>query len=431
MSSRLQTIIARTARRLALAAVLAACCTIGPEMAGANDVPAPRPEKLQALTDFFQNQVASGKLPGAVILIQQHGRLVYLKCFGVRDIATGLPMTPDTVFALHSMTKPITSVAAMMLIDEGRLSLDDPVSKYIPSFADMKVGLEKTDAHGVPDLELVPANRPITIMDLLRHTSEISYDYIGGPWVMKAYKAAHLLDGHFDNKEFAERIAKLPLARQPGTLWRYGYSTDVLGRVIEIISGETLYQFEKRRIFDPLGMTHTEFVLDSDERALMAEPLPSDTILIDGERERRAHPEWQSGGGGLISTAVDYARFAQMILNGGEFDGKRYLSPAAFKDMTTDHIGPGSGVGRDYFYFPGDGFGFGYGFAVRTEPGETKPPPPGSIGELKWDGGSGTYFGVDPRLDMLYILMEQTQNERSRIRVAFKQMIADAFSTGQ
>src|SRR5262249_18261714 len=151
-------------------------------------------------------------------------------------------------------------------------------------------------------------------------------------WVMDVYKAAHLFEGKFDNAEFAERIARLPLARQPGTLWRYGHSTDVLGRVIEIISGKTLYQFEKQRILDPLGMIHTKFVLDTaEERALMAEPLPSDTILIDGERERRAHPEWESGGGGLVSTAIDYARFAQMILNGGEFDGRRYLSPAAFK----------------------------------------------------------------------------------------------------
>ncbi|HTO64240.1 MAG TPA: serine hydrolase domain-containing protein [Bradyrhizobium sp.] len=428
MSDRLHAIIARTTRRVALAAALAASGASAIGDASANDVPAPRPDKLKVLTDFFDNEVASGKLPGAVILIQQHGRPVYQKCFGVRDVANGLPMTPDTIFALHSMTKPVTSVAAMMLIDEGRLSLDEPVSKYIPSFANMKVGLEQTDAHGIPDLEIVPADRPITIKDLLRHTSEISYDYIGGPWVMRAYKAAHLFEGHFDNKEFAERIAKLPLARQPGTLWRYGHSTDVLGRVIEIITGETLYQFEKRRILDPLGMVHTKFVLDGDEQVLMAEPLPNDAILIDGERERRAHPEWQSGGGGLVSTAVDYGRFAQMILNGGEFDGKRYLSPAAFKDMTTDHIGPGSGVGRDYFYFPGDGFGFGYGFAVRTDPGEAKPPPPGSIGELKWDGGSGTYFGVDPKLDMFYILMEQTQNERGRIRVAFKQMIYDAFA---
>jgi CubicO group peptidase (beta-lactamase class C family) len=205
----------------------------------------------------------------------------------------------------------------------------------------------------------------------------------------------------------------------------------VLGRVIEIVSGKTLYQFMKEQIFDPLGMIHTKFVLDSpQEQALMAEPLPSDTVLIDAERERRAHPEWESGGGGLVSTAIDYSRFAQMILNGGELDGRRYLSPAAFKEMTTDHIGPGSGVGRDYFYFPGDGFGYGYGIAVRTDPGEAKPPPPGSIGELKWDSGSGTYFGVDPKLDMIYIMMEQTQNDRPRTRVAFKQLVYDAFTNG-
>jgi CubicO group peptidase (beta-lactamase class C family) len=415
---------------IAVAAVATGLQTAATCRANASEiVPAPAPQKLQRLTDFFDNEVATGKLPGAVILIQQHGRPVYLKTFGMRDVTTGLPMTPDTIFAIHSMTKPITSVAAMMLVDAGKLSVDDPIAKYIPSFADMKVGLEKTDAQGKPVLEFVPAQRQLTIKDLLRQTAEISYEYIGGPWVMKAYSEAHLFDGHFDNREFAERIAKLPLARQPGTLWRYGHSTDVLGRVIEVISGETLYHFMKQRILDPLGMTHTKFVLDTpEERALLAEPLPSDTILVEGERQRRAHPEWESGGGGLLSTIIDYARFAQMILNGGELDGKRYLSPAAFKDMTTDHIGPGSGVGRDYFYFPGDGFGFGYGLAVRTDPGIAVPPPPGSIGELKWDAGSGTYFGVDPKLDMLYILMEQTQNERGRTRVAFKQLVYDAFT---
>jgi CubicO group peptidase (beta-lactamase class C family) len=261
-------------------------------------------------------------------LIQQHGHAVYLRTFGVRDVKTKLPMTPDTIFALHSMTKPITSLAAMMLIDGGKLPLDDPVAKYIPAFADMRVGLERTDAQGQPTLELVSAERQVTILDLLRHTSEISYGYIGGKWVMKVHSQANLFSGHFDNKEFAERIATVPLARQPGTLWRYGHSTDVLGRVIEIVSGETLYQFEKEHIFDPLGIKQTKFALNTpEERALMAEPLPSDTILVDAERERRAHREWESGGGGLVSTIVDYARFAQMILNGGELDGKRYLSP--------------------------------------------------------------------------------------------------------
>jgi CubicO group peptidase (beta-lactamase class C family) len=167
------------------------------------------------------------------------------------------------------------------------------------------------------------------------------------------------------------------------------------------------------------------------ERARMAEPLPTDHILLAAEQERRAHPEWQSGGGGLVSTVTDYARFAQMLLNGGELDGHRYLSPAAFKEMTTDQIGPGSGVGRDYFYFPGDGFGYGYGLAVRVAPGDAHPPAPGSIGELKWDSGSGTYFGVDPKLDMVYIMLEQTQNERGRITPAFKKLVYDAFEAAQ
>jgi CubicO group peptidase (beta-lactamase class C family) len=389
---------------------------------------APSPDRLERITEFFDNEIAAGKLPGAVVLIQQHGKPVYLQCFGVRDVATNVPMTPATIFALHSMTKPITSVAAMMLIDAGKLNLSDPVSKFIPDFADAKVGVSTTAADGTPVLKLVPVDRPVTIEDLLRHTSGITYDYIGGKLIDKAYVDSGLFDGKYDNKVFAERIAKLPLARQPGTLWRYGHSTDVVGRIIEIVSGQTLYQFEKQHIFDSLGMTSTKFVLDSaDERARMAEPLPSDTILKLAEMERRAHPEWESGGGGLVSSIADYARFAQMILNGGEFGGKRYLSAQAFRDMTTDHIGPGSGVARDYYYFPGDGFGYGYGIAVRVEPGNAKPPPPGSIGELKWDSGSGTYFGVDPKLDMLYILMEQTQNERSRITPAFKKLVYDAF----
>jgi CubicO group peptidase (beta-lactamase class C family) len=394
---------------------------------GQNGVPAPAPDKLEAITAFFTNEVTSGKLPGAVILVQQHGRPLYLKSFGVQDVRTGTPMSPDTIFAIHSMTKPITCLAAMMLVDEGKLALNDPLSKYIPSFAKVKVGQE-IKMSGMSAVKLVPPIRPITILDLMRHTSGISYSYIGANWVEKAYSEANLFAGHFDNKEFAERIAELPLSRQPGTLWRYGHSTDVLGRVIEVVSGQTLYEFLKQRIFTPLGMTSTKFVLTTPaELARMARPLPSDPILLDGERERLDHPEWESGGGGLLTSTRDYALFAQMLLNGGELDGRRYLSAASFKNMTTDHIGPGSGVGRDYYYFPGDGFGYGFGIAVRTDPGNAKPPPPGSIGELKWDSGSGTYFGVDPKLDMIYIMMEQTQNERSRITPIFRKLVYDAF----
>jgi CubicO group peptidase (beta-lactamase class C family) len=390
-------------------------------------VPAPAPDKLEAITAFFTNEVATGKLPGAVVLVQQHGRPLYLKSFGMQDVRTGTPMSPDTIFAIHSMTKPITCLAAMMLVDEGKLALNDPLSKYIPSFAKVKVGQETKMKNGMSAVELVPPIHPITILDLMRHTSGISYSYIGANWVEKAYSEANLFAGYVDNKEFAERIAELPLSRQPGTLWRYGHSTDVLGRVIEVVSGQTLYEFMKQRIFTPLGMTSTKFVLPPGELGRMAQPLPSDPILLEGERDRLAHPEWESGGGGLLTSTRDYARFAQMLLNGGELDGRRYLSHASFKNMTTDHIGPGSGVGRDYYYFPGDGFGYGFGIAVRTDPGNAKPPPPGSIGELKWDSGSGTYFGVDPKLDMIYILMEQTQNERTRITAAFRKLVYDAF----
>src|SRR5947208_11824893 len=375
---KLRCVAASRAGRIAIAVFSVVIWTRTIEAGHAADAPAPSAGKLERITEFFNNEVATGKLPGAVVLIQQHGKPVYLKCFGVRDVETKIPTTSDTIFALHSMTKPITSVAAMMLIDAGKLSLADPVSKFIPAFADVKVGVSSATADGTPVLKLVPPDRPVTIMDLLRHTSGITYDYIGGKLIMKAYSEAGLFDGRYNNKVFADRIARLPLARQPGTLWRYGHSTDVLGRIIEIVSGQTLYQFENQHIFDPLGMPSTKFVLESnEERERMAEPLPSDIILKRAEAQRRAHPEWESGGGGLGSSLTDYARFAQMILGGGQLDGKRYLSPAAFKAMTSDHIGPGSGVARDYYYFPGDGFGYGYGLAVRADPGNAKPPPAG------------------------------------------------------
>jgi CubicO group peptidase (beta-lactamase class C family) len=243
--------------RFVLAAVLVTIWTKEVDVSPDAGAYVPSADKLERITEFFNNEIATGKLPGAVVLIQQHGKPVYLKCFGVRDVVTNIPMTPDTIFALHSMTKPITSLAAMMLIDAGKLSLSDPVSKFFPGFADVRVGVSSVAADGTPVLKLVPLDRPVTIMDLLRHTSGVTYDYIGGKLIDKAYSDSGLFDGYFDNRVFAERIANLPLARQPGTLWR---STDVIGRIIEIISGQSLYQFERQHIFDPLGMTSTSEV---------------------------------------------------------------------------------------------------------------------------------------------------------------------------
>jgi CubicO group peptidase (beta-lactamase class C family) len=359
-------------------------------------------QKLERIGEYFRDQIENGKIPGAILLIQQHGKPVYHERFGFRDIASKAPMTDDTLFRLYSMAKPITSVAAMMLIDEGRLKLDDPLAKFIPSFAKAKVGVEKKAENGEKLLELVPVNRPITIKDLMTHTSGITYGFYGDGMVRRAYGNARIYDGDFDNAEFAERIAQLPLAEQPGTLWNYGHSTDILGRVIEVVSGKSLLQFEKEKLLDPLGMPDTTFfVTDPAKHKMIALPMPNDRdFRMRFESSPDVFMKWQSGGGGMVSTMADFARFAQMLLNGGALGGKQYLSPKAFQLMASDHIGPGSGVERDHFYFPGDGFGFGLGFAVRTDPGNAKPPAPGSLGELKWDGAGGCYFVIDRKQDM-------------------------------
>jgi CubicO group peptidase (beta-lactamase class C family) len=380
-------------------------------------------EKLSAIDDFINGEIASGNIPGAIVLIQHHGQPVYFKCFGKRDVEKGTPMTADAIFPIHSVTKTITSVAAMMLVDQGKIALDDPVSKYIPSFAGMKVGVERKDDSGRPVLDLVPLHRPINIEDLLLHTSGITYGFYGEGLVKAAYDGIYL--GDFDNAGFVERLSKVPLAEQPRTLWDYGHSTDVLGRVIEVASGQSLYEFEKTNLLDPLGMTTTKFFLtDPVERARYAQPLAKDRHV---ERTPLDVTRWESGGGGMVSTVSDFARYGQMLLNGGTLDGKTPLSPAAFAAMTNDHIGPGSGVARNYFYYPGDGFGFGYGFGIRTDPGNAVPPPPGSLSEIKWDGATGVYIVVDRAQDMFFVVMENSPSGRMHVQVTLKKIIYDAF----
>jgi CubicO group peptidase (beta-lactamase class C family) len=386
------------------------------------------PQKLERVGDYLRDQAATGKIPGAILLIQQHGKPVYHEFFGVRDVATKLPMTDDTIFRLFSMSKPITSVVAMQLIEEGKFSLDDPIAKYIPSFTNVKVGVEKKAEDGTSTLELVPPSRPPTILDLMRQTSGITYGFYGSSAVRKAYAKADIYAGDFDNAEFAERIAKLPLAEQPGTLWDYGHSTDILGRIMELVSGKSLLAIEKEKLLDPLGMTETGFyVTDPQKKPLIAKPMPNDSDFRVGFTGYADVPmKWESGGGGMVSSMADLVRFSQMVLNGGKLDGKQYLKPETFEMMASDHVGPGSGVGRDFFYFPGDGFGFGLGFGVRTDPGNAKPPPAGSLGELKWDGASGCYFVIDPKQDMFFVLLEQTPSQRQIIQPAVKKLIYEA-----
>jgi CubicO group peptidase (beta-lactamase class C family) len=416
-------------RALICGALLAAAPSAMAE--GTFDIPAGAhfsPQKLDTIGEFFRNEVATGKISGAILLIQQHGKPVYHQSFGVQDVVSQAPITDQTIFRLFSMTKAITSVVAVQLIDEGKLALEDPVAKYIPSFANVKVGVEKKAEDGTKTLELVPPNRPPTVLDLMRHTSGITYGFYGDSLVRKTYAAANLYAGDFNLAEFAERIAKLPLHNQPGSLWQYGHSTDVLARIMEIVSGKSLLEIEKERLLDPLGMRDTGFfVTDPEKQKLIAQPVPNDSDFRVGRENRPDVPKkWQSASGGMVSTMSDFARFAQMLLNGGKFEGKTYLSHKAFELMTTDQVGPGSGVGRDYFYFPGDGFGFGLGLAVRTDPGNAKPPPPGSLGELKWDGASGCYFVIDRKQDMFFVLLEQTPTERQRIQRTAKKLIYEA-----
>jgi CubicO group peptidase (beta-lactamase class C family) len=265
--------------------------------------------------------------------------------------------------------------------------------------------------------------RPIRILDLLRQTSGITYGFYGDSPVRKLYGAAQLYDGDIDNAQLAMRIAKLPLAEQPGTLWDYGHSTDVLGRVIEVVSGKSLYEFEKEWLLDPLRMPDTAFKVDDAKRSRVAEPLPGDITLstIRGLGDPVKRRRWESGGGGMVGTIADYARFAQMLLNRGTLDGRQYLKPETVSLMTSDLVPPESGIARDYYYFPSGDSGFGLGFAVRVVADPLLP-----TGEYRWDGAGGTFFFVDPRDDLFAICMLASPSQRQRIQIELKALIYQA-----
>jgi CubicO group peptidase (beta-lactamase class C family) len=355
--------------------------------------------------------------------VARHGKVAMFDAVGAIDPATKEPMTRDAIFRIYSMSKPITSVAAMTLFEEGRFSLADPVSKYLPQFGGLKVGVEKPDpSGGTPSVELVAARRDMTIHDLFRHTSGLTYGFFGDTLVKKMYADAKVSSGDPSNAEFVDRLAKLPLAYQPGTTWDYSHSTDVLGRLIEVISGTSLYQFEKARVLDPLGMKDTSFhVADRARHGRIAEPFANDRSLgVDAEfNDPRVVGKWESGGGGMVSTAIDYARFAQMLLNGGTLGGKRVLGPKTIAYMTTDHLGGPITPGP--YYLPGPGFGFGLGFAVRKDAGVS--PYAGSVGEFNWGGAGGTYFWADPREALFVVFMMQSPKQRVYYRGVLKDMV--------
>ncbi|MDO8375891.1 MAG: serine hydrolase domain-containing protein [Aquabacterium sp.] len=417
-------------RRLALAALLSLALA-GPAMTQGLPTARPdevglSPQRLSRIGDWLRAEVAAKRVPGAVVMVVRGGKLAYVETVGQRDPASPAPMRTDDLFRIYSMTKPIVSVAAMMLVEEGKLLLEAPVARYIPAFADVKVGVEKTDAQGSKSLELVAPRRPMTVQDLLRHTSGLTYGFFGTGLVKKAYQEANIsASGTVTNAEFAERIAKMPLAFQPGSTWDYSNATDVLGRVIEVVSGQSLSQHLKARIFDPLGMVDTSFyVAEPARQARIAEPWPDDrSIGVNAPVfDPRKVMAMESGGGGLMSTAPDYVRFLQMLRNGGQLDGKRLLGPATLAYMTTDHLNPA--VVKTPLYLPGPAYGFGLGFAVRTSAGEAAYPA--APGEYYWGGAGGTYMWVDPASDLFVVFMMQSPKQRVPYRSVLRNMVYGA-----
>jgi CubicO group peptidase (beta-lactamase class C family) len=368
-------------------------------------------ERLERIAPILQRDIAAGLIPGAVMLIARHGKLAYFEAFGLRDKAGNAPMTRDAIFRLGSMTKPITIAAAMMLVEEGRLSLEDPISKYLPQFAHMQVGIEQENpTTGEASLRLVPSERAIRVEDLMRHTSGFTYEALGiGPKVKEMYRDAGIGARDETSAEMVEKLSRLPLMYQPGTVWEYGRSIDVLGSILERLSGAPLSEFLAERVLRPLRMPDTGFWVPPEKHDRIADVLPAPPegrrLLLDVSTP----PKFERGGGGVVSTAADYARFLQMLLNGGELDGVRVLGRKSVELMTTNQLGPEVDT-RGWSYYPGPGYGFGLGFAVRLALGVA--PQVGSPGDYFVEGLYGTFAFADPREQLLAVFMIQSQEWR-------------------
>jgi len=385
--------------------------------------------RLKRLPDALRSDIGKGLLPGAVVLVARHGKIACLEALGYRDREAGTAMTPDTIFRIASMTKPFTSVAAMMLAEEGRLLIADPVARYVPEFADLKVAKD-SDSTSAKKLAKETLRRPMTVHDLLRHTSGLSYGHLTGPLLRQAFEAVNVGDEKQTNAEMVAKLGKLPLAYQPGSTWQYGMSSDVLGRVVEIASGIDLDRFIIERICKPLGLAETSFGPAAAERTAQPQVDPA-SGKRPPMRDIGIRPNWISGGSALLSTAGDYARFAQMLLNGGELGGTRLLSPATITLMTSDHLTPDmrrspstSLLFGALAPMPELGLGFGLGFAVRTHAGRN--PLPGSLGDFSWSGVTGTYFWVDPQQQLIAILMTQAPIPRLHYRYLTRTLVYQA-----
>ena len=376
------------------------------------------PQRIGQLMTVLQSEVERQRLPGAVALIARHGKLALFESIGALDPALGTPMVQDAIFRIYSMTKPIVSVAVMMLMEQGKLLLNDPVAKYLPEYAAQKVA---TLVDG--SVELRDLQQPATLQDLLRHTAGFTYEFMGSSAVQRQYAQSRIGSRSRSNAEFSHALAGLPLMFEPGSTWEYGRATDVLGRIVEVVSGQALGAFLQAQIFKPLGMTDTGFSVPPQHHGRIAEPFARDPegglqMRVIDVREDAA---MESGGGGLASTASDYARFLQCLLNRGEFGGVRLLGPRTVDFMTADHLGSiPVNAGASRALLP-PGHGFGLGFAVRKDLGVATVP--GSVGSYFWGGMAGTTFFVDPAEDLFACLMLQAPNQREYYRKLFRNLV--------
>jgi CubicO group peptidase (beta-lactamase class C family) len=372
--------------------------------------------RLQRMSDAFKREIDKGTIPGVTIMLARRGQIGWFDALGRQNPAASAPMAHNTIFRIFSMTKPIVSVGIMMLHEEGHFLLNDPIAKYIPEFAEQKVGVEDNGK-----LDLVPLKQPITIQDLLRHTSGITYDHTGNGLVHQMYGDSRLRSRKITNAEHAALVASLPLLCQPGTEWNYSRSTDILGRLIEVVSGKTLSAFLTERILAPLQMAETGFHTGAENADRLAEPFPADPWT--GEKIQLFNmldkPVMESGGGGLVSTTMDYARFCQMLLNGGVLDGVRIIGRKTLQLMTSDHLGPNVKLNGHLEALPGHSFGLG--FAVRTHEGMA--PFAGSAGQFFWSGIAGTFFWIDPREELFAILMAQGPGQREYLRTLVRSLV--------
>ncbi len=375
------------------------------------------PARLAAIDALLQGLVQRGRLPGAVTLVMRRGVLASWSALGLQDPATRAPMRRDSIFRIYSMTKPVVSVALMMLAEEGRLLLSDPVAKFLPEFAATPLQVQVDDV-----ARLVAPARPMTVHDLLRHTAGLTYEFLEPAPVRKLYAEAGISSRKRSNAEHARALARLPLMHEPSRVWDYSRATDVAGRLLEVVAGAPLGLHLQRAVFEPLGMVDTGFHVPVDRQHRIAEPFATDpdsgesVALID----LRNPPLLESGGGGLASTAADYARFLQMLLQGGSLDGVRLLGRKTVEYMTSDHLGSIPSLGD---LLP-PGHGFGLGFAVRLATGIAAIP--GSVGTYGWGGIAGTLFFVDPLEQMFALMLIQAPGQRIEIQELFRTMVYSA-----